>query len=70
MGKKYMEGDSRSFGKKSDIRDPARLSDRAHPVCVVHQRSSVAPFAEETNVFREIQSAKTGRSCSKTLMNC
>ena len=35
-----MEGDSRSFGKKSDIRDPAGLSDRAQPVCVVHQRSS------------------------------
>ena len=30
----------------------------------------VALFAEDTHVFREIQSARTGRSCSKTMMNC
>ena len=32
--------------------------------------SPVALFAEDTKVFREIQSARTGRSCSKTMMNC
>ena len=62
--------------EKGDIWDPTRFGVRAHPVCAVHQRSttgsgiSIALFADDTKVFREISNQmRTGRSCSKTLMN-
>ena len=48
--------------EKSDIWDPARLSVRAHPVCVVHQRSTPGSRISSCSIrgrykgVREIQS--------------